>query len=227
MVKRKDAMPVAPAEKKAKVTPGTVTSRHTCSKLTSPLVELGKHANRVLFNLIPEDELAGFEGKGAWDMIIDKHVVIKSPGRHLPRIPLCRLLPMEAVRPLQDDDVQRMKKEFMESGYIESHPAFYLCISNKDGERAHVKDFSTNWDPIWRKLNEDFERECEAVEEFHVLKDKMFWVFDGNHRLTAWSAVAAEFPDRRSHHPCVRFILLDPSQSEFVLVEQAMQKLNS
>ena len=218
-------MPAALERKKAKGTPTSVTSRRTRSKVTSPLVELGK--KRVLFSPIPEEDLDNFEGKGAWDMIIDKHIVIKNPPVPLPRIPLCRLLAMEAVRPLQEDDVERMKKEFRASGYIESHPAFYLCMSIKEGGRETVENFKHLWDPMWEKLNKQFEEECKKVAEFNVLKDKMFWVFDGNHRLRAWSAIAGEFPERKAYHPCVRFVLLDPNQTEFVLVEQAMQKLNS
>ena len=225
--KRKGKMEAPVERKKGKATPASVSSRHTRSKVASPLLELGKKtASCALFNPIRE-ELEGAEAKGAWNMIVDKHVVIKDPPVPLPRIPLCRLIAMEAVRPLQMDVVEKMKKGFIESGYIETHPGFYLCISNKDGETASVKDFSDEWDQMWKKLNDQFERECEAVEEFHVLKDKMFWVFDGNHRLTAWSEAAMKFPHKRSLHPCVRFVLLDPDQSGFVRVEQVMQKLNS
>ena len=226
MAKRKtDDVAPAPERKKSKATPTSVTSRHTRSKVASPLLELGR--KRVLFNTIPEEELEDCEGKGAWDMILTKHILIKNPLVPVPPIPLCWLLAMEAVCPLQEDDVERMKKEFVESGYIESHPAFYICISNKEGRRKLVKDFCHDWDPTWEALNKQFEEECDAVEAFRVLKDKMFWVFDGNHRLTAWSAVARQFPEKRAYHPRVKFILLDPDQSEFVLVEQAMAKLNS
>jgi len=58
-----------------------------------------------------------------------------------------------------------------------------------------VTDFAPKWDPIWKELNDEFEKACDKVEEFHVLKGKMFWVFDGNHRWTAWSAVAELYPE--------------------------------
>jgi hypothetical protein len=226
MAKRGAETPIADsAPKKMKVETGLRTPRN------APVLELAMRSstpsNRVTFEVIPDKELAEYEGKGAWDMIIERHVVIKNPSVPIPNIPLCRLMAMEAVRPLQEDDVETMKKEFRESGYIETHPAFYISIANKEGERASVGDFRDGWDDTWQELNAEFERKCDQVPEFRVLKDKMFWVFDGNHRLTAWSAVSREYPDSRSYHPCVRFVLLDPAPQEFVRVEQAMQKLNS
>ena len=224
MAKRKVETSDGAQRKKGKGTP-SLTRVNTRSKVGSPLLELGR--SRVPFAPIAAEQLANFEGKGAFEMIIDPYIVINNPRVPLPRIPLCRLLAMEAVRPLQEDDVQKMKKEFIESGYVENHAAFYVCMTNKEGATASVEDFRDDWDETWKELNEQFERECDMVEDFRVLKDKMFWVFDGNHRLTAWSQVAKEFPERRAYHPRVRFTLLDPDHGAFVLVEQAMQKLNT
>lgn len=225
MAKRKVETSDGAPKKRAKASPSSGTRVKTRSKPSnSPLEELGKR--RVLFDPIAEETLATFEGKGAWEMIIDPYIVIKNAPVALPLIPLCRLLAMEAVRPLQEDDVDKLKRDYVETGYITEQSTFHICMCNKEGERANVQDFRDDWDPIWKALNDKFERDCDQVEEFKILKDKMFWVFDGNHRLTAWSQVAKENPEMLSFHPCVRFVLLDPEQSAFVLVEQAMQRLN-
>ena len=133
---------------------------------------------------------------------------------------------MQAVRPIQDEAVDLLKKTFEESGFVSGHQAFYLSLSNENGERRTVAEFSPNWDPIWKDLNEEFDKACDEVAEFHVLKDKMFWVFDGNHRWTAWTAVASMYPEKRRYHPCVKFTLLEPDQMSWTRVEQAMHKLN-
>lgn len=216
--------------KRPKVTPSTASSRQTRSKVVSPHVEIVSKTLRptkLTFDPILEDELKVIDDKGPWEAIIHKYVVFPNSKVPLPTIPLCRLLGMEAVRPLQMEAVDLLRDTFYQSGYISTHPGFYLSISNAAGEVADTTKYSASWDPIWTRLNEDFDRECDAVEDFQFLKGKMFWVFDGNHRLMAWSKVAAEYPEKLQYHPRVRFTLLNPDQMSFPKVEQAMHRLNS
>ena len=133
---------------------------------------------------------------------------------------------MEAVRSLQEDDVNMLKERFYETGYVTTMPEFFLVCKNLAGESQTVADFVDKWDQAWKDINNEFEKECEAVEEFRILKDQMFWVFDGNHRFTAWSQVANENPNAKEYHPSVRFTLLQPPQDCYKKVEQCMHELN-
>lgn len=239
MAKRSDAArsEVAKAGSKwAKLSPSPVNSRQTRSKegtlsgaTSAPKKFIPKHLS---FEPMGADELKDIEEKGAWESIVSKYEVkfgvdaLGAP-RQPPRIPLCRLLGMEAVRNLQEDSVERLKKGFKDSGYVAKLSEFHITGVNEAGETLTVADVKDNWDPIWTRLNQEFELECDAVEEFKILKDKMFWVFDGNHRFTAWSSIAAENPDKLQYHPCVRFSLLDAGTDGFKRIEQAMHALNS
>ncbi|CAM6094717.1 unnamed protein product [Calypogeia fissa] len=54
----------------------------------------------------------------------------------------------------------------------------------------------------------------------------MFWVFDGNHRLTTWLEKANENPNERKYHMRVKWVLIDPKADGFRKIEQAMHGLN-
>ncbi len=184
------------------------------------------------FEPIDADELERISEKGAWESIVSKYEIAfgkdaEGKPRNPPRIPLCRLMTMEAVRNLQVDSVEKLKVGFEGSGYVPKLSEFHITEFNEQGRSHTIDEFKADWDPIWTQLNEDFERECEAVEEFRVLKNKMFWIFDGNHRYTAWSRVAKEHPESHMYHPCVRFSLLDAQKTGFKRIEQAMHALNS
>ena len=90
-----------------------------------------------------------------------------------------------------------------------------------------MAEFRDEWDPLWTQINKEFEVECDKVDKFKALKDTMFWVFDGNHRLTAWAEVANQNPHKREYHPCVRATILVPAVNAYRKVKQAMHDLNS
>lgn len=237
MAKRKDSVgggPVSSAtsqksKKPRSASPSPVSSRQTRSQ-GGPIMEAVDSRRKfepkqIMFEPIGAAELADIAEKGAWESIVSKYETKfeKDP----PRIPLCRLMPMEAVRNLQEESVMKLKKGFRESGYVVKLSEFHITEFNETGETRTVADFKPEWDPLWTQINEQFEQECDSAEEFKTLKDKMFWVFDGNHRYTAWSAVASENPDQLQYHPCVRFSLLNAGKDGFKKVEQAMHALNS
>lgn len=43
------------------------------------------------------------------------------------------------------------------------------------------------WDPIWVEVNAEFEQDLQESGWGH-LSNKMFYVWDGNHRLYSWKA---------------------------------------
>jgi len=78
--------------------------------------------------------LEDIKDKGPLEAIIYKYRVIKNADASVLDIPLCRLMPMEAARPIQQDAVDTLKKTFEESGFVKGHQAFYLSLSNENGE---------------------------------------------------------------------------------------------
>lgn len=215
-----------------------ISAKHTRSRSTShtssPLAdEFGKklEPKHLIFATMDTEEVQAIGNKSPWEALLHNHTVgfgTDSNGIEMqpPRVPLCRLMTMEVVRNIQEDDVEALQEKFYRTGYVASHCEFYLTVKNREGEIRTVDDFVDQWDPLWKEINEEFERECDKVEEFKILKNKMFWVFDGNHRLTAWSEIAKRHPTKREYHPSVKFCLLAPAADAYKKVEQAMHELN-
>ena len=64
---------------------------------------------------------------------------------------------------------------------------FYVSICNKHGEERSLKDEDTsNWDPHWTLVNDEFEAKLALNPHFKFLCGHMFFVCNGNHRLKAW-----------------------------------------
>ncbi len=67
------------------------------------------------------------------------------------------------------------------------------------------------WGPNWKRVNDDFELELEADEELAHYRGKMFFVWDGNHRVTAWMRhIRNCHADEPEWHIRVHCIILDP-----------------
>ena len=162
------------------------SAQHTCSRSVSlsasPLCEeYGKklEPKHLAFNTMGHEELKSLGNKGPWELLIHPYVVqfgkdVNGVSRQPPRVPLCRLMTMEAVRSLQEDDVNMLKERFYETGYVTTMPEFFLVCKNSAGESQIVADFVDKWDQAWKDINDAFEKECKAVEEFRILKDQMF-----------------------------------------------------
>lgn len=103
----------------------------------------------------------------------------------LPLIPLCRLISHPAVRPLQNR-VSRLAREFAKDGYC-VYKGFFLCsLTVPRGSEMHItKEITTSWDPLWRQVNEEFENSIKGTC-WADLSEKMFFTWDGNHRLKGW-----------------------------------------
>ena len=210
----------------------SINSRQTRSKASGVSSQKSLKPKNLAFEPIDEVELERISKKGAWEAIISRYEVlfgkdVEGNVRQPPRIPLCRLMTMEAVRNLQVDSVEKLKVGFEASGYVPKLSEFHITEFNEHGQCHTVDEFMADWDPIWTRLNEDFEKECDSIPEFGILKNKMFWIFDGNHRFSAWSQIAKKHPESHMYHPCVRFSLLDARKNGFKMIEQAMHQLNT
>jgi hypothetical protein len=114
------------------------------------------------------------------------------------------------------------------SGYNPAVGArFYVQPADACGQLAFcTQDIREKWDPLWVLENEKFEEECEADESFWILKDKMFYVFDGNHRLYSWMKVMEEHPTNPKYHPRVICTIFKGESGSLIQIEAAMHTVN-
>ncbi len=113
----------------------------------------------------------------------------------------------------------------MQHGYLGKLLEFHITEFDHEKKGHIVDEYIDDWDDMWKAQSMDFDAECDQVEEFKQLKGKMFFVFDGNHRLNAWMEVSKENPDELRFHPRVRCTILNPGDG-FRWIEQAMHALN-
>ncbi len=101
-------------------------------------------------------------------------------------VPLCRLVVMDEVRAVGELDVQKLESEFV-NGYREGDRVLFISpYNNKEWTSDVTDDEVKRWGNHWKKVNDEFEKELEADEDLADLRGRMFFVWDGNHRVTAW-----------------------------------------
>lgn len=144
-------------------------------------------------------------------------------------IPLCRLQTMTVVRPALITDIKRLQNAFV-YGYRPMSAAMYVAPTNQKGEGLDVTaEIQATWNEHWRAENEKFERILEGDRELTSLCNKMFFVYDGNHRLLAWrDFIETQHKDEASwysEHGRPECLVLDVSKSR-KLVLNAMHDIN-
>ena len=102
-------------------------------------------------------------------------------------IPLCRMLPLPVVRPFLKNDVSQLAAHFMTDGYMKGYGFFYVALEDNNG---HTNDVTPSVvakrSTEWKKVNEEFEKKLLVDYDLKIFSNKMFMVWDGNHRLQAW-----------------------------------------
>ena len=102
------------------------------------------------------------------------------------KIPLCRLRSLPLVRPINEVDVQRLENEFVK-GYRDGDRVMYVSIYN---DKVETLDITSNmfdsWSGLWQSANDRFKAELVADPDLARFSGKMFFVWEGNHRVTAW-----------------------------------------
>jgi hypothetical protein len=129
------------------------------------------------------------------------------------RIPLCRLLPLPRVRPVQEVDVRRLEILFEDSdGYDDADRALYVSIYNdKESSTDLTDDIRSSWSTHWQEANDLFESHLDSSDIFSQFRGKMFYVWDGNHRFSAWwRKINSDHSDDARWHFAVNCIVLDP-----------------
>ena len=101
-----------------------------------------------------------------------------------PLVPLCRLVPHEAVR-FASDSASWLIPSFDQAAYLENMGTFLVSVAGPSGNAMPVTSQNQEeWGPIWRQKNIEFEK--ALGKEWQILKGKKFLVWDGNHRLKTW-----------------------------------------
>lgn len=104
---------------------------------------------------------------------------------------------------------------------------FYVQPTNKDGNTNCISDaIRVSWDPIWTEENKLFENECDQHAQFSCLKDKMFSMFDGNHRLFAWRVVCEACSMEARYHPRVHAKIFTRIKDSYIKLKSTMHAIN-
>ena len=102
------------------------------------------------------------------------------------RIPLCRMQCLPEVRHTLRSDVLKLMREFR-FGYRSGQACFYVALTNKEGNGLDVtEEIEAGWNSHWVEENSKFEAILKADYDLRMMSGKMFYVWDGNHRLSAW-----------------------------------------
>ena len=126
---------------------------------------------------------------------------------------------MPLVRPTLLSDVLKLEQGFIH-GYRSGSAVFYISDVNNEMEIEDVtSELMNSWNVHRENASAKFD---EFLKEDDVLKkivDKIFWVWDENHRLQAWRSVIDEHHSREaSWYISVDSILLNPCPDVAVLL---------
>ena len=124
---------------------------------------------------------------------------------------LCRLQCLPLVHPISEVEVQRLECEFV-MGYREEDRVMYVLSFNDVSVDMSVSlDIVSSWSPLWQETNVEFEVKIRDDPDLAHLSGKIFFVWEGNHRLTAWwRPINNNHANEKSWHISVDCIMIDP-----------------
>lgn len=101
-----------------------------------------------------------------------------------PLVPLCRLVPHEAVR-LATDEATWLIPSFDTAAYLETMGSFLVSVEGPNGDFMTVGPQNLEeWGHIWTEKSVEFDKALS--KDWQDLKGRKFLVWDGNHRLKMW-----------------------------------------
>jgi hypothetical protein len=141
-------------------------------------------------------------------------------------IPLCRLRCLPLVRPIIEVDVSRLENEFV-MGYRDGDRAMYVSPYNNVDEVLLVsEDIRASWSSYWQEANDEFDSMLQNDSDLSHLVGKMFYVWEGNHRLTAWYRHINKYHSmEKDWHISVDCIVVDPRNCTAIFLN-AMNDIN-
>jgi hypothetical protein len=108
-----------------------------------------------------------------------RNLEIPSGGKAHMNIPLCRMASLQVVRPALINDIQKLQVDFVH-GYRVGAVVFYVLLTNMRGEGSMVSD-------VDRARDREFEAFLKADKDLCFMSNRLFYVWDGNHCLLAWT----------------------------------------
>lgn len=90
-----------------------------------------------------------------------------------------------------------------------------------------LDEIMEDWDPLWKEINIEFEEELALRPELECLSNKMFYVWEGNHRTVAWrAAIKEKFSLVRKKHCRVLCTIIDPTKVSEIALLSGLQRMN-
>ena len=142
-------------------------------------------------------------------------------------IPLCRMESMPSVRTPLEVDIQRLRAEFTE-GYRRGNAALIVSVRSVDLKEMEVtEERRAGWSDLWQREDAAFEERLRSNPNLQRFSNKMFYVWDGNHRLRAWYPLINEkhAMDPAFHVP-VRCTLVKVTEENKLKLMSAMTDVN-
>lgn len=155
-----------------------------------------------------------------------KDFMIKPEEKATFRIPLCRMQALPIVRPIIEADVQMLEQEFV-NGYRDGDRVLFVGLHNDKNEVVEVtQEIKAKWSPLWIAESDKFDNRMAADPSLVQFVGKMFWVWEGNHRLTAWyRQVNRVHPNEEKWHISPMCICLD-TEGKAPIIMNAMTDIN-
>jgi len=143
------------------------------------------------------------------------------------RIPLCRMVPMPIVRPALNGDISKLEADFF-NGYRDGDRVFYISATDSKGDVQFVNDeVRASWSPNWTQANAVFESQLDTDPSFTSYKNKMFFIWDGNHRFFAWkNYINRVHTEDYERHVFVDSIILAPQLDDIPSLLTAIHDIN-
>ena len=104
--------------------------------------------------------------------------------RDPPHIPLSKRMKNETICAV-GPGTEALAQQFERVGYSVLSAPFIISFKKPGHDQQYVTDEDMlEWGPIWQEINVEFEANLPL--EWADLKNKKFFVWDGNHRLKTW-----------------------------------------
>jgi hypothetical protein len=139
-------------------------------------------------------------------------------------IPLCRLRVLPLVRRISEIEVQRLECEFV-MRYREGDRIMYV-FNDIPVDLPVSPAIMASWSPLWQEASLEFDVKLKEDPDLAHLCGQIFFVWEGNHRLTAWwRHINNNHADQKSWHVSVDCIMVDPRECTGVFLN-AMSDIN-
>jgi hypothetical protein len=209
-------IPMEPSTEDRIVSMGVVTVVDVVSDIVSLLDESNPEETELLIRRAQKEDSNS----------VIQRVRLKPLAKSRFSIPLCRLQCLPLVRPISEVDVVRLQNEFI-MGYREGDRVMYVLPYNNLGEVLHVSDdIRTSWSPLWQEASDVLDSMLQDDSDLSYLVGKMFFVWEGNHRLTAWQRhIIKHHSMDKDWHISVDCIVVDPRSCTAVFLN-AMNDIN-